>query len=297
MGNYPYEKLDLIVGSTRFGGMENSTAIVFSSTLFDPRPDALLSKSFQIREGIVTLVAHEIAHQWFGDSVTQSTWSDIWLSEGFATYFAALFLGKADGEEAFRDLHGESHAKHTSGNPNSTRTPLHDTETEDLMRLLNPNSYQKGAWVLHMLRAELGDAHFFAGIKHYYERHKDGIASSEDLRSALEKASGRNLKPFFASWVYGAGHPKYSLSWRWNKRAKKLRLTLRQTQTQPTFLNNVPVTITTARGTSGGDIETNSKRNQAGSSTKRGSNQQSRSIQTVSCSKRRLLRRNNRHWR
>src|SRR5687767_13269498 len=103
VGAYPYEKLALIVGSTRFGGMENSTAIVFSSTLFDPRANAKLSRTFQIREGIVSLVAHEIAHQWFGDSVTQSTWSDLWLSEGFATYFAALFIRHTDGERAFSD--------------------------------------------------------------------------------------------------------------------------------------------------------------------------------------------------
>jgi aminopeptidase N len=247
VAEYPYEKLALIVGSTRFGGMENSTAIVFSSTLFDPRPNAAISQTFQIREGIVSLVAHEIAHQWFGDSVTQSTWSDLWLSEGFATYFAALFIRKTDGEDAFRVYMAKARETYL-GNANGTRTPLHDTETQDLMRLLNPNNYQKGAWVLHMLRAELGDSHFFDGIKLYYQQHKNDIASSEDLRAALEKVSGRDLKPFFASWVYGSGHPKYTLSWRWNKRAGKLRLMLRQTQSQPVFRNSVPVTITTTRG-------------------------------------------------
>jgi aminopeptidase N len=247
VADYPYEKLALIVGSTRFGGMENSTAIVFSSTLFDPRPNALISRTFQIREGIVSLVAHEIAHQWFGDSVTQSTWSDLWLSEGFATYFAALFIRKSDGEAAFRAYMAKARETYL-GNANSTRTPLHDTETEDLMRLLNPNNYQKGAWILHMLRAELGDSQFFDGIRLYYQRHKNDTASSEDLRAALEKVSGRDLKPFFSSWVYGSGHPKYSLSWQWNKRAKKLRLTLRQTQNHPAFRNAVPVTIITARG-------------------------------------------------
>ena len=247
VGAYPYEKLAMIVGSTRFGGMENSTAIVFSSTLFDPRPDAAISKTFQVRARIVSLIAHEVAHQWFGDSVTQSTWSDLWLSEGFATYFAALFIRKTDGEDAFKIYMTRARETYL-GNANSTRTPLHDTETEDLMRLLNPNNYQKGAWVLHMLRMELGDEHFFEGIKQYYEQHKNVTASSEDLRRALEKASGRNLKSFFTSWVYGSGHPRYSLSWRWNSRTKRLRLTLHQTQTQPAFRNNVPVTITTTRG-------------------------------------------------
>src|SRR5687768_1015072 len=247
VGPYPYEKLAMIVGSTRFGGMENSTAIVFSSTLLDPRPNAPLSRTFQIREGIVSLVAHEIAHQWFGDSVTQSTWSDLWLSEGFATYFAALFIRHTDGDQAFSNYMAKARQTYL-GSAESIKKPLHDKETEDLMRLLNANSYQKGAWVLHMLRAELGDKHFFDGVKRYYERHKNGTASSEDLRAALEKTSGKNLKPFFTSWVYGAGHPKYSVTWRWNRRTKTVRLALRQTQTQPAFRNNVSVTITTAQG-------------------------------------------------
>jgi len=247
VGAYPYEKLALIVGSTRFGGMENSTAIVFSSTLFDPRANAKLSRTFQIREGIVSLVAHEIAHQWFGDSVTQSTWSDLWLSEGFATYFAALFIRHTDGERAFMDYMAKARQTYL-GSAESIKKPLHDKETEDLMRLLNANSYQKGAWVLHMLRAELGDKQFFEGVKSYYETHKNETASSEDLRIALEKTSGKNLKPFFASWVYGAGHPKYTFTWTWNRRTRKIRLNLRQTQEHPAFENDVPIMITTGRG-------------------------------------------------
>src|SRR2546421_3362493 len=89
-----------------------------------------------------------------------------------------------------------------------TRTPIHDTETEDLMKLLNANNYQKGAWVLHMLRSQLGDEAFFNGLRDYYNAHKSANATSEDLRGALEKASGQSLKEFFASWVYGTGHPK-----------------------------------------------------------------------------------------
>jgi aminopeptidase N len=239
---YPYEKLALIVGATRFGGMENSSAIVFASTLFDPRPEAPASSVFKIREGLVDVVAHEIAHQWFGDSVTESTWSDLWLSEGFADYFAGLFIQRYEGEAAF-----QQYMKHEAETyftfEKQMRTPIHDTETEDLFKLLNANNYQKGAWVLHMLRSELGDEKFFRGIRIYYDAHKNSIADTEDLRAAFETASGRDLKDFFARWVYGTGHPSYELSWEWKAVTKKVRLVLRQLQTEPAFPNALPIDI------------------------------------------------------
>jgi aminopeptidase N len=245
---YPYEKLALIIGATRFGGMENSSAIIFTSNLFEtassPEP---LSKVFNIREGIVDVVAHEIAHQWFGDSVTESTWSDLWLSEGFATYFAGLFIQRHEGEAAFQQ-YMKSAANRALGYEQETRTPIHDTETEDLFKLLNPNNYQKGAWVLHMLRSELGDEKFFAGIRSYYEAHRNSTATSEDLRAALEKASGKDLRTFFARWIYGAGHPRYELSWGWNSQTKNLKLVLTQTQKEPAFPNELPVEILTSTG-------------------------------------------------
>ena len=244
---YPYEKLALIVGATRFGGMENSSAIVFASTLFDPRPEAAVSSVFKIREGLVDVVAHEIAHQWFGDSVTESTWSDLWLSEGFADYFAGLFIQRYEGEPAF-----QQYMKHEAETyltfEKQTRTPIHDTETEDLFKLLNANNYQKGAWVLHMLRSELGDEKFFRGIRIYYDAHKNSIAATEDLRAAFEKASGRDLKDFFARWVYGTGHPRYELSWKWKANTKKVRLVLRQLQTEPAFPNALPIDIMMSNG-------------------------------------------------
>jgi aminopeptidase N len=244
---YPYEKLALIVGATRFGGMENSGAIVFSSTLFDPRPAAPISKVFNIRLGLVDLIAHEIAHQWFGDSVTESTWADLWLSEGFAEYFAGLFIQRSEGEPAFQQYMKE--AADTYFNfAKKTRTPVHDRETEDLFKLLNANNYQKGAWVLHMLRSELGDEKFFRGIRIYYDAHKNSTADTEDLRAAFEKASGRDLKEFFARWIYGAGHPRYELSWEWKTDSKKVRLVLTQLQTEPAFPNALPVDIVTANG-------------------------------------------------
>jgi aminopeptidase N len=244
---YPYEKLALIIGATRFGGMENSSAIVFTSTLFDPRPEAPLSSVFKIREDLVDVIAHEIAHQWFGDSVTESTWSDLWLSEGFATYFAGIFIQRHEGEAAFQK-YMKSAGDRALDYEKKTRAPIHDSETEDLFKLLNANNYQKGAWVLHMLRSELGDENFFRGIRIYYEAHKNSTADTEDLRAAFEKASGRNLKDFFARWIYGTGHPNYELSWEWQADRKKVRLVLTQLQPEAAFPNALPVDIVNPTG-------------------------------------------------
>jgi aminopeptidase N len=244
---YPYEKLALIIGATRFGGMENSSAIVFSNTLFAPRPQQSLSSVFKIRQGLVEVIAHEIAHQWFGDSVTESTWSDLWLSEGFAEYFAGLFIQRYEGEAAFQQYMAQE-AEAYFNYEKATLTPIHDTETEDLFKLLNANNYQKGAWVLHMLRSELGDELFFRGIRTYYETHKSSTANTDDLRAAFEKASGRDLKDFFARWIYGVGHPRYELSWQWNADAKKVRLVLKQLQTEAAFPNALPLDIMTSSG-------------------------------------------------
>jgi aminopeptidase N len=243
---YPYEKLALIIGATRFGGMENSSAIVFPSTLFDSRGNEKMSTHFGIPSRLESVVAHEIAHQWFGDSVTESTWSDLWLSEGFATYFAGLFIQKFDGEETFRAYMNDA-AQRYFAYEKQRNAPIHDTQTQDLMKLLNENNYEKGAWVLHMLRMRLGDEAFFRGLRTYYSEHVSGNATTEDLRSALEQASKTSLREFFARWVYGSGHPVYE----WSSQAVEQRdggnlvtIVLKQTQAGPPFLDPVPVTIT-----------------------------------------------------
>ncbi|HEX8162774.1 MAG TPA: M1 family metallopeptidase [Pyrinomonadaceae bacterium] len=248
---YPYEKLAHVVGATRFGGMENSGAIVYTSTLFDARPNEPVSARFGIRRGLVEVVAHETAHQWFGDAVTPATWADLWLSEGFATYFAGLFVEREEGAAVFRDYMSraaDSYLRYEK----TRRAPVHDRDTEDLNKLLNANNYQKGAWVLHTLRARLGDAAFFRGIRAYYRAHKDGNATTEDLRAALERASGASLREFFSSWVYGSGHPVYSASWAWRGRGARgggaATLTLAQTQGGGPFLTAVPVEIVTEGG-------------------------------------------------
>jgi aminopeptidase N len=251
---YPYEKLALIIGATRFGGMENSSAIVFTSTLFDQRStdfsaptgnSAAISSRFGIPTRIESVVAHEIAHQWFGDSVTESTWADLWLSEGFATYFAGLFIQKHDGEDAFRGYMRDA-ARRYFNFEKQAASPIHDTETKDLMALLNPNNYEKGAWVLHMLRSRLGDEAFFRGLRDYYNAHKEANATTEDLRAALEKSSGKDLKEFFTRWVYGSGHPRYELGWGSMERASVTSVTIRLNQLQAgdAFLDPVPIEFT-----------------------------------------------------
>ncbi|HKS27043.1 MAG TPA: M1 family metallopeptidase [Pyrinomonadaceae bacterium] len=243
---YPYEKLALIVAATRFGGMENSSAIVFPGTLFNERVAQSMSKRFGIRRSLVEVTAHEIAHQWFGDSVTESTWADLWLSEGFATYFAGLFIEQAEGRAEFLDYMRQQAATYLVFE-RERRIPLHDTETPELFSLLNGNNYQKGAWVLHMLRGILGDTVFMRGIRAYYDAHKEGNASTEDLREAMEKASGQDLKEFFRRWVYAGGHPRYEAAWYWKQAGESggtLYITLKQMQRDEPFLTPLTVELT-----------------------------------------------------
>ena len=204
------------------------------------------SQRYNIPNGVEEVVAHEIAHQWFGDSVTEATWSDLWLSEGFATYFAGLFLENNEGKDRFR-AYMRDKAKSYFEFEKRNRTPIHDTKTEKLFDLLNPNNYEKGGWVLHGLRGILGDKAFFDGLKIYYNEHKESTATSEDLRAAFEKASGKDLKNFFERWIYQAGHPIYQISWK-QKGKSSLEIALKQTQEDEAFLQPVTIEIVTNNG-------------------------------------------------
>jgi aminopeptidase N len=168
------------------------------------------------------------------------------LSEGFATYFAGLFLQRFEGEDAFQ-VYMRDAATTVFAYEKKRRASIFDPDTEDLMELLNANSYQKGAWVLHMLRSDLGDEAFFRGLRNYYKAHKNSTATTEDLRAALEQASSKPLYNFFARWVYDSGHPQYELTWEW-VRKKELRLTLTQVQPGNVFLDPLPLKISTASG-------------------------------------------------
>ena len=244
---YPYKKLALIVGTTQFGGMENANTIVFTTNYFNNfLTNPKRSKRFDIPSSRVSINAHEIAHQWFGDSVTESTWADLWLSEGFAIYFAGVFLERAEGREVFGEYLRDN-AKSYFEYEKTRRAPIHDTQTEKLFDLLNPNNYEKGGWVLHMLRRMLGDKAFFAGIKSYYLAHKESTATTEDLRVALERSSHKNLRSFFDRWVYKAGHPIYRASWT-EKSNGVIEITLAQTHDDEAFLQPVTVEVISSAG-------------------------------------------------
>ena len=174
----------------------------------------------------------------------------MWLSEGFATYFAGLFIEKYEGQAAFQDYMKRA-AQSVFSYEKQSLTPIHDTATQDLFQLLNPNNYQKGAWALHMLRGQMGDDKFFQGIKLYYESRRHGTATTEDLRAVLEQSSGQNLREFFQRWIYDTGHPRYAFSYRWTAAGKDsgaLTIFLDQKQANAPFLMPVPVTLTLAGG-------------------------------------------------
>lgn len=224
IGPYSYEKLANVESTTFFGGMENASCIFYTER-------AIVGKKDIQMEG---LLAHEIAHQWFGNSATEADWSQIWLSEGFATYFSALYLEHAYGRDTLNrvlNINKEQIFRFAAMRPSGT---VVDSTTRDLMDLLNPNSYQKGGWILHMLRYELGDELFWRGIRAYYGRFRNANAQTSDFQTVMEQVSGQSLTQFFRQWLYQPGYPELSWNWQYDEAKKELHITIRQQQTSST---------------------------------------------------------------
>jgi hypothetical protein len=200
IGEYSYFKLANVQSKTRYGGMENAGNIFY------------FEESVNGKHKVESLVAHEIAHQWFGNSASEKDWHHIWLSEGFATYFTDMYLEHKYGKEKMMQRMQMERDKVIRYNSRISR-PVIDTLVSNWNRLLNPNSYEKGAWFLHMLRNKIGDKDFLNTIQIYYKKYRNSNALTSDFRKVAEEISGMNLRSFFDQWLRRPGFPDLNIKW------------------------------------------------------------------------------------
>jgi aminopeptidase N len=236
---YPWPKYaQITVGDFIFGGMENTTA----TTLTD---NCLLDARAKIDQTFDPLVAHELAHQWFGDLITCKDWSHAWLNEGFATYFEALFTEHHLGLDEFRYEMHHNAGIYLDEDSGHYRRPIVTRVYQDPIELFDRHLYEKGSLVLHMLRYVLGDELFYKSIRHYVAKHRDSVVGTEELRKAVEDATGRTMEAFFEQWVYKAGHPDFKVAYSWDEETKLAQVTVTQTQKEEeeTSIFQMPVVI------------------------------------------------------
>ncbi len=194
------------------------------------------------------ILAHELAHQWFGNALTVKNWSDVWLNEGFATYANLLWIESRKGEDAFHEAMKKidpQTMQHTPGSEDGDgsvfiKDPEHDPN------LLGMRTFLKGAWTLHMLRHVMGDQKFFAALKQYVHQYQYHEVETAEFKNTCEAQYGRPLDWFFKEWIYGAGRPIYSLSWTSAPSANKAVITIKQEQPE---LFAMPIDLTFEDGT------------------------------------------------
>jgi aminopeptidase N len=208
---YPWSSYaQIVVADFIFGGMENTTA----TTMYE---HILLDERAAIDVSSDDLVAHELAHQWFGDYVTCRAWYEGWLNEGFATFFEHVWREKSLGRDEYAfglkvDLDAymnEAHGRY--------RRPIVCQDYDSPLDLFDRHLYEKGGLVLHALRVELGDALFWKGVGVYLTRHARGVVETRDLQRALEDVSGRSLGRLFEQWLDKPGHPEIEVALTWDK--------------------------------------------------------------------------------
>ena len=232
IGPYVYEKLANIQSPSISGGMETSSAIFYAENLVNGKRDTRLRN----------VIIHELAHQWFGNAVTESTWDDAWLSEGFATYFTLAYLEHEYGHEEY--IQGLVAARKTVfaaalKDPGFSIVDNRSAEKEPVTSVI---TYQKGAWVLHMLKDLMGEANFKKGIRSYYARFLNANTTTSEFVSEMEKASKKDLHPFFNQWLYHAQNPALKGQWKYDKQKKLITFHLEQIQSGG-FLFDLPIEL------------------------------------------------------
>jgi aminopeptidase N len=244
--DYPWEKYaQSMVDDFVAGGMENSSATTNTSqSLQHPKlaPEFLTGQD--------DLISHELGHQWFGDLVTCKDWGDIWLNEGFATFMETVWSEAHFGKDE-ADYERWEAAHQWFGDPNLYTAPIVRHDFNDSGEF-DGNAYTKGGWVLYMLRHQLGEDAFYRGLKHYLEVNRGKNVVTADLAKAIEEATHTNVDQFFNQWLYGAGAPRFDLSYKYDDAKHEVALTVKQTQKVEGHVGlfRIPteVEITTASG-------------------------------------------------
>jgi len=226
VGPFAYEKLANVQSNSVKGGMESATAIFYSDI------SVTGERSVRWRNVII----HEIAHQWFGNCVTEYDWDDVWLSEGFATYFTLMFREHAYGREDF--VVGLKEARNRVFNfyGNNKDASIIHNNLKDMKNVLTYDlQYQKGAWVLHMLRNYVGEEAFKKGIRSYYKKYYNSNTNTMGFMNEMEKASNKKLTKFFDQWLYKGGNIILKGGWKYDAKKKEIYIDLEQVQNDGYF--------------------------------------------------------------
>ncbi|MEE8142562.1 MAG: M1 family aminopeptidase, partial [Planctomycetota bacterium] len=222
---YPWDRYAQICCEGFGGGMENTAATTLGNWSLHDERSSLDGSS----DG---LIAHELAHQWFGDLLTCNDWAHIWLNEGFASYFEALWAEENLGAEEFSyNMYRKASRARRGG---KTR-PVVDHAYEHPDSMFDSRAYPKGAWVLHMIRRRLGDEEFWEVLGRYTRDHAYGTVETVDLRRAIEQVTGRSFGRFFYDWTARPGHPELTVSFKWQNQEQLARVSVRQTQESAAF--------------------------------------------------------------
>ena len=229
IGPYVNDRLANVVSTATGGGMEAASTPAYS----DRSVTGERTRRWQ------HVVIHEIAHQWFGNAVTEHDWNDVWLSEGFATYYTLLFRNHHFGRDDFVEGLVQARTAVREFYDEHYDFQIVRDYIEDLNAVSGPMMYQKGAWVLHMLREKIGVTAYDAAIRTYYAEFVNRNARTADLRHHMERASGEDLEPFFQQWLFQGGIPDLEGSWTWSDGALHVRLE----QVQPTYAFDLEVDV------------------------------------------------------